>query len=718
MLQYNPLAPGHIRLLHILPGPFDSRVECKLFHVSLDTKKPWCWLPRRWGSRYGGPPRYRALSYVWGHRNNQPNITVDGHDVSVTVNLEAALRRLRAHHAIPGGAPLVIWADAVCINQDDVVERGMQVALMGRIYKSCAEVCIWLGPFGHEHEPACLDAAALSQTSFPARPGPISAAESVVLYAKSLVALASASHLHEVALFSDKSTIDAITDAVRALSDSSWFTRGWVVQEGLLPSKTAVYFGPAVLGRELLWDACASHSQIFASLCDCCGPIMNTDFFRTQGPFFNKLAGLAVIRQPRGSVFRKLIVALAMIRLPVGLPGPFLLLARPFSWILRPFNKLAAVAAVSRSVTPGLATRPFSALLERSIVHRRQSVTDPLDHIYAYQGLVEDWLGGGGGTGLPQPNLSERPDELFQRVCTDAALREGYLEFLAWDLRKLTYAALPSWAPDWTRLGVPDDATWMFASKQWKSAKGIPADTAALEAGGRVLVVQGVQVDTVSDGIGELWSSVGVTRMEDSPLHNAGLWQSWIGAARLRDDPDRLYPTGERWSSIWWKALCFDSETADPKRTPRERCALELVSVLTDWLHMNFLPFPGLTRECEAEYDGPGFDVSPTRQGIVALVSETFNPIRGYMEVMLEGCRLFVTSGGYLGFARDGIKKGDAVFLVGGCRAPVVMRKLEKTKDLNGQPTFVVVSGVYIYGVMDGELAATRGHEAAKLYIR
>ena len=40
---------------------------------------------------------------------------------------------------------LKIWADAVCINQNDLDERSSQVSIMGDIYSS-AKVCqIWLG---------------------------------------------------------------------------------------------------------------------------------------------------------------------------------------------------------------------------------------------------------------------------------------------------------------------------------------------------------------------------------------------------------------------------------------------------------------------------------------------------------------------------------------------------------------------------------------------
>jgi hypothetical protein len=39
----------------------------------------------------------------------------------------------------------LIWVDAICINQNDTVERGSQVAKMGQIYSQCSQVVVWLG---------------------------------------------------------------------------------------------------------------------------------------------------------------------------------------------------------------------------------------------------------------------------------------------------------------------------------------------------------------------------------------------------------------------------------------------------------------------------------------------------------------------------------------------------------------------------------------------
>jgi hypothetical protein len=40
---------------------------------------------------------------------------------------------------------VTIWTDALCINQDDILERNVQVSLMSRIYREARTVLIWLG---------------------------------------------------------------------------------------------------------------------------------------------------------------------------------------------------------------------------------------------------------------------------------------------------------------------------------------------------------------------------------------------------------------------------------------------------------------------------------------------------------------------------------------------------------------------------------------------
>jgi hypothetical protein len=116
---------GIIRLVKIVPGDWDEDIVCDMFEASLGTATP-----------------YKALSYAWHSDQTKPDarILCNGVNVEVGVNLFHALRQLRDVQV-----PVVIWIDFLCINQQDVVERSCQVAMMREIYEKCCEVIIWLG---------------------------------------------------------------------------------------------------------------------------------------------------------------------------------------------------------------------------------------------------------------------------------------------------------------------------------------------------------------------------------------------------------------------------------------------------------------------------------------------------------------------------------------------------------------------------------------------
>jgi hypothetical protein len=97
-------------------------------------------------------PEFNALSYTWGNLDKTTLITINGHVVPVTVNLEIALRHLRDHknRKLVKPTALPIWVDAICINQPDLNERNHQVRLMKDIYTNAVQVLAWLGT-GDDH---------------------------------------------------------------------------------------------------------------------------------------------------------------------------------------------------------------------------------------------------------------------------------------------------------------------------------------------------------------------------------------------------------------------------------------------------------------------------------------------------------------------------------------------------------------------------------------
>ncbi|PSS18561.1 hypothetical protein M430DRAFT_35062 [Amorphotheca resinae ATCC 22711] len=116
-------AQHEIRLLRILPET-SSIIQCELLHTSLEN-----------------PRSYIAISYAWGDVEETRAIILDGHEFPVTESLWLALQRLRSR-----SFPVIVWADAVCINQQNTIERNFQIQEMAAIYSKAYSVAIWLGP--------------------------------------------------------------------------------------------------------------------------------------------------------------------------------------------------------------------------------------------------------------------------------------------------------------------------------------------------------------------------------------------------------------------------------------------------------------------------------------------------------------------------------------------------------------------------------------------
>ncbi|KAI1148027.1 heterokaryon incompatibility protein-domain-containing protein [Nemania diffusa] len=104
-----------IRLLVLESGRGDAPLECRLIRNKVSNEM-W----------------YEALSYAWGITPNRHTMKCNGEMVSITENLESALRHLR--HPV---ARRVLTSDAE--------ERGHQVQLMSPIFSQARRVIVWLG---------------------------------------------------------------------------------------------------------------------------------------------------------------------------------------------------------------------------------------------------------------------------------------------------------------------------------------------------------------------------------------------------------------------------------------------------------------------------------------------------------------------------------------------------------------------------------------------
>ncbi|KAH7392687.1 heterokaryon incompatibility protein-domain-containing protein [Pyrenochaeta sp. MPI-SDFR-AT-0127] len=118
-----PLTGNLIRIVQLYPGLDDEPILCSLTVVDLAKAES-----------------FEALSYCWGSVVSTRPIFCGGHPFSPTENLFAALKQLRLPSRVR-----CMWIDAICINQNSILERNQQVPLMRQIYHKAKQVVVWLG---------------------------------------------------------------------------------------------------------------------------------------------------------------------------------------------------------------------------------------------------------------------------------------------------------------------------------------------------------------------------------------------------------------------------------------------------------------------------------------------------------------------------------------------------------------------------------------------
>ncbi|KAJ9611376.1 hypothetical protein H2200_004560 [Cladophialophora chaetospira] len=122
--EWNKLTDeDEIRLLVLKPGLPMYTLECELIHVRLCDN-----------------PSFEAISYAWESEALPRTIYCSERPLHITENLFLALQHFRL-----STAERILWVDALCINQRDLVEKGQQVSLMGTIFRRAQRVRVWLG---------------------------------------------------------------------------------------------------------------------------------------------------------------------------------------------------------------------------------------------------------------------------------------------------------------------------------------------------------------------------------------------------------------------------------------------------------------------------------------------------------------------------------------------------------------------------------------------
>ena len=217
-MLYQPLNvdDDEIRLIS-LAGENSAEVSITIEHVSLIN-----------------PPSYTALSYCWGDQSETQTISIDGRKFQVTSNLEAALRQLRADGCVR------LWADAICINQQDTEERSKQVLRMSYIYKRARKVVAWTGLAGSGSDGAIVLIGNLAHI-FDGMVSATEAHEKAGEYRSTAKAMAEAQALAQVDMSLSRDTES--WSAFSSFLDRPYWRRVWVIQEITVAREVIVQCG-------------------------------------------------------------------------------------------------------------------------------------------------------------------------------------------------------------------------------------------------------------------------------------------------------------------------------------------------------------------------------------------------------------------------------------------------------------------------------------------
>ncbi|TRX87933.1 hypothetical protein FHL15_011165 [Xylaria flabelliformis] len=224
-----------IRLLLVRPLCDGDEVTC---HIKLH-------------SLLNGDSTYEAVSYAWSHVKGKKSIVIDDEKVEIPAAAEEVIRYLRY-----AKEPRVIWVDAICINQEDIREKGHQIALMHEIYKTASRTVVWLGQADEATAEAFRSLELVHGQMSEETDGGDKLRE--VLYGEPNIFQYSKTALPTECNFA----------ALKKFCKRVWFRRLWVVQEVVLASTGVVYCGvfsmPLIrLARAAVWVHHKQHSLPF-----------------------------------------------------------------------------------------------------------------------------------------------------------------------------------------------------------------------------------------------------------------------------------------------------------------------------------------------------------------------------------------------------------------------------------------------------------------------
>ncbi|KAF4823939.1 Heterokaryon incompatibility protein 6, OR allele [Colletotrichum siamense] len=627
-------------------------------------------------------PAYNALSYTWGSpvatqdSDLHPvTILLNGRSFDVFPNLHDALVWIRARNVCD-----LYWIDAICINQADTTERGIQVGIMDHIYKLAARVDIWLGSVTEDDCPA--EVSRLINTM----------ADNT---------RADFEYTSEDTLFDDATrrrygladVSEEVWYAFIAFFDRTWFNRVWVVQEVALSKDACVLWGDEVVP----WETVAYCSDFLydSRLYEQLSEMLYENNPTIKGSHVgSNSSGIVAIQRCRHGILT--------------------------GWDGMTLNHIVGGPTSSSQDGCGKTYCAGALLFLMLRLTCGVEASDPRDHVFGLMGILNLLLDLSG-----RERTEIQPD---YRICsTSVSVFVDTAVLILEDCNNLTLltavpddaakkvSGLPSWVPDFAASGPSAflGMRWPPGEAYFDACRSVPADFRILD--NSILHVKAFCVGTVSL-LGEVYSELAVN----------GSFSQW---ADFLLQCDLVYgPTSQCRVEAFWRTLILDRDAFSHPAPPGLQkafhhwiadhvvwevyCATKKGADLAEYL--NRLESIQRLAESDVSRTVPDYEVIKgylqklkeldKREDIEGLFDGFRHHCQAYVNLAFETLwdrRPFTTNTGYLGLGCQSLRLGDSLWIVAGCPSPLVLRRIAGQDS--DSVCYRLLGEAYLHGIMHGE---------------
>jgi len=240
--HYSPLmSRDSIRLIILDPAANDqAHLSCSLIQVLPgDESVPYHAISYVWGEQDIFSPQPLEIHYCDDNDDSEEDAKSETSYLRITPNVDTVLRRFRsptsATTTTGTQSQVVIWLDAICLNQTDPIEKSQQVPRMGEIYAKAEGVYIWLG----EHNGVTRSVFRFFRK---VNKIPVPIQEDKIRQTQPDRAKKVASLMRRILPQHEENGPSGL-GIVGDFFQRAWFSRRWVIQEATLASQATVFCG-------------------------------------------------------------------------------------------------------------------------------------------------------------------------------------------------------------------------------------------------------------------------------------------------------------------------------------------------------------------------------------------------------------------------------------------------------------------------------------------